>query len=75
MSNDKINYEQEVKKVYPTAKCYNTGTILGGALKCYHIGVKANNEINIIVPSHYFKGNAKESWKVAYEHLKNQNKI
>lgn len=64
----KIDYKAEVKKIHPTAKCYNTGTILH-CVDVYHVGVENGKEIKILVPSHEWAGNRNLAWQKAYEHL------
>lgn len=73
MESNEIDYEAEVKKMHPKAKCYHTGNILGGHLKVYHIGVLENGTINVLVPSHLFAGNKKKAYQFAYEHLFTNN--
>ena len=63
-----MNYKQAVKAIYPTAKCYHTGDILG-CLKVYHIGIPTDKTIKILVPSTSFAGNRNYAWEVAFKHI------
>ena len=79
MTNDKINYEQEVKKVYPNARIflgYFSGRVyVERPIKIFRI------EIWTIGLNEGAKGGwadidtYNKSWESAYNNLKNQNKL
>ena len=71
--NEKINYEAEVRKVYPDAKCKRVGEDNGHGIGYVYVVFKCDSLLRgdaISIPCF----TAKSSWKYVYQNILNSQK-